>query len=117
MAKGIPTIPDPTMALIKLAVAPTMDDLLSWMDSLMDMDRLDPPGVSEMDITRGVDGAKNGLLSILVCGWLRELFFVLSFVVFVGPCVKFGEGMMMEDDQGDDEGEGEDEDDDAMRDV
>jgi hypothetical protein len=69
MANGIPTIPDPTMALIKFAVAPTIDDLFSLTVSLIENDLVcfDPPGVSVtlvlIAMTRGVEGAKKGDLS------------------------------------------------------
>lgn len=80
MANGIPTIPDPTMALIKFAVAPTIDDLFSLTVSLIEIDLVcfDPPGVSVtlvlIAITLGVEGAKKGDLSTF-------LVFVLAFVL------------------------------------
>lgn len=63
MAKGMPTIPAPMMALTRLEVAPEMEDLCSTAsrDSfLMSLDV--PPGVDTWTSLRGVEGAKKGEL-------------------------------------------------------
>ena len=62
IAKGIPTIPDPTMALTKLAVHPKIVLFFSWTASCFCRTcRRVPPGVCWTTTILGVDGLKNGL--------------------------------------------------------
>ena len=60
-AKGIPTIPDPTIALTRFAVHPKIELLCSWTSSFCLTGLRVPPGVCWTTVTLGVLGLKKGL--------------------------------------------------------
>eukprot|EP00977_Amphora_coffeiformis_P022836 scaffold11639_cov172-Amphora_coffeaeformis.AAC.13 len=60
-ANGIPTIPDPTIALTRFAVHPNIELLCSWTSSFCRTGLRVPPGVCWTTVTLGVLGLKNGL--------------------------------------------------------
>ena len=77
IAKGMPTIPAPMMALTRLLVAPATEDLCSFVSVDSFLTSLEePPGVETETSLRGVEGAKNGeaiCFSFFVLGAMVQL--------------------------------------------